>query len=189
MKTTNQTLTEQTVELLRNRITSSGLSPGEPFATEAELAGEFKVSRPVLREAISRLRAVGLLESRQCVGLIVARPDPVALFEQAVQDWALDSIDLQQLGELRYALEIGAVELAVRRANVGQLSRLAELAEEFAKTLTEKSPARSTDRVELDFHQTILQATGNIMLMRMHRVITAFFARSAEENEAWNAHG
>ncbi len=189
MKTTNQTLTEQTVELLRNRITSSGLSPGDTFATEAELAGEFKVSRSVLREAISRLRAVGLLESRQCVGLIVTRPDPVALFERAVQDGELDIIDLRQLGELRYTLEVGAVELAVRRADVGQLSRLAELAEEFAKTLTEKSPARSTDRVELDFHQSILQATGNVMLMRMHRVITTFFARNAEENEAWNAHG
>ena len=109
-------LTDQTTRRLREMVISSGLKPGEVFGREAELGQKLGVSRSILREAINRLRALGLLESRQCVGLVVGKPDPVALFEQAFEAGLMDSLDMADLAELRYTLEIGAVELVVRRA-------------------------------------------------------------------------
>jgi DNA-binding FadR family transcriptional regulator len=173
--------------VLREIVAASGLEAGELFAVEAELEKELNVSRPVLREAVSRLRALGILRSRQGVGLIVAKPDPIALFEQAITGYAVDSVDLAQLGELRYSLEIGAVELVVKRATRAQLARLAELAEEFARSHAGEPSARMIDDVEMAFHCTILESTHNATLMRMHYVLAAFFVRSAKEVEGYAA--
>lgn len=168
-------------------IASSGLKPGDVLAREAELGEKFGVSRSILREAINRLRALGLLESRQCVGLVISKPDPVALFEQAFESGLMDSLDMAELAELRYTLEIGAVELVVRRATPEQLARLDELANEFAACESGRRPQRSIDDIELDFHGTYLEASHSSMLMRMHYVITSFFRRAAREMPDWDA--
>ena len=178
-------LTEQTVASLQEMVAQSGLGPGEPFAVEADLEKKLNVSRVVLREAVSRLRALGILQSRQGVGLIVSKPDPVMLFEQAIAGYALDSVDIAQLAELRYCIEIGAVELAVTRAVEGQLARLTELAEELAECHAGRSSGRVINDVELDFHSTMLQATHSPMVMRMHRVLAVFFVRSVKETDLY----
>ena len=108
----NLNRTEQTLASLEKMIASSGLEPGEPFAVEAELEKKLNVSRAVVREAVSRLRALGILEGRQGVGLIIAKPDPVALFEQAIKSCTLDSMHLAHLisnqrGELNSQREKG----------------------------------------------------------------------------------
>jgi len=103
--------TEQVVEQLEELIRSSDLEVGDAFATEAELQERFNVSRHVIRDAVGRLRALGILDSRQSLGLIVARADPAGLFEKAINSWGPGSADLKELGLLRYALEIGVVEL------------------------------------------------------------------------------
>lgn len=166
-------------------VASSGIKPGEPFATEAELEIKLGVSRSILREAISGLRALGFLESRQGVGLIVDRPDPVGLFEQVFESWVTDLLDLRDLRELRYALEIGAVDLAVQRATEDQVARLDALAEEFAQHVAAQPGSRSCGDIELDFHRTILEATHNTLLMRMHHVVAAYFIRAAREVPGW----
>jgi len=73
-------LTEQTVKNILEMIEKSSLREGDFFATESELEEKFQISRPVLREALSRIRALGFLESRKRKGLIVSKPDPINLF-------------------------------------------------------------------------------------------------------------
>jgi len=186
-ETTN--LTDQTVRRLMKMIGDSGLKPGQAFAREGDLEKKLKVSRPVLREAVSRLRALGILRSRQCVGLIIAKPDPVELFGAPLQSWSADALDLSELAELRYTLEIGAVELAARRATPEQLQRLMELAEEFDRFKPGKSVTRSIDDIELDFHRTILEATHNSTLTRMHHILAVYFLRSQREVPGWDLSG
>jgi GntR family transcriptional regulator, transcriptional repressor for pyruvate dehydrogenase complex len=180
-------LTDQTVTALVNIIASSGLAPGAPLAVEAELEKKLNVSRSILREAVSRLRGLGILDSRQGVGLIVAKPDPVALFAQAVRSYALDAMDLAELGELRYALEIGAMDLAVSRATPEQVTRLAALAEDFAERYAGKRLERTIDDIELEFHGTILEAAQNATLGRLHYVLAAFFQRRVRESVGYSA--
>ena len=170
-------LADKTADRLRTMIASSGLAPGDVFATEAELERKLKVSRPVVREAVSRIRALGLLDSRQCVGLIVANPDPIALFEKGFEGWVLNSLNLQQLAEFRYTLEVGAIALATVRASKKQLALLSELARKLKKEASAKSPNKTVD-VDLEFHCTLLKSTHNDMLIRMHNVVTAFFMRA-----------
>ena len=63
------TLSDQVTEVLLSRIESGQLKPGEKLPPEVVLAPEFGVSRTVIREAISRLKHEGLVESRQGSGV------------------------------------------------------------------------------------------------------------------------
>ena len=177
----NLSLTEQTVASINEMILLSGVRPGDRFGNEADLERKLGVSRVVVREAVSRLRALGMLESRQGLGLIVGKPDPFGLLEQTLARHTLDSADLLALEELRYVLEVGAVELAVKRAAAAQVERLAALAEELAECCTGSPSARTVDDVEMDFHRTILEATHSAMLERMHPVLAVVFSRKERE--------
>ncbi|MDP7163119.1 MAG: FCD domain-containing protein [Phycisphaerae bacterium] len=79
-----------------------------------------------------------------------------------------------------------AGSFAAKRATEAQLTDLRRLAGEFSQCLKAPPLGRPSDDIEMDFHRTILEATQNKILVRMHHVLAAFFARSARENESWN---
>ena len=82
-------LSDQVTEALLSRIESGRLKPGEKLPPEAALASEFGVSRTVVREAISRLKQEGLVESRQGSGVFV-RLQP-AINSLKIDDSVLES--------------------------------------------------------------------------------------------------
>lgn len=182
MHTTKSNLTELVVAKIQQMVLASGLEPGQPFMYEKDLEQKLNVSRQILREALSRLRALGILESRKRVGLIIAKPDPINLFGLAIDSLLYDSMDLKELGELRFSLEIGAVELSARRATPTQVHDLFMLADEFCRHSSRSDGDRCIDDIEIDFHRTILEASGNQMIYRMHHILALFFVRSNQEN-------
>ena len=70
-----ETLTQQLVKALTGRIHEGRLKPGDRLPSEQELIEEFSVSRTVVREAISSLKATGLVASQQGVGAFVLQAD------------------------------------------------------------------------------------------------------------------
>lgn len=120
---------------------------------------------------------MGILESRKRVGLIVAKPDVVGLFEFAVRNLGRNSDDLWEIGELRYAVELGAIELAAKYASDDQLKRLLGFAEEM------DSPCGPSDAIELDFHRTILESTQNSIIAGMCGVLETFFKGRYRDEE------
>ncbi len=104
-------LAAQAVQRILDMIAESGLQPGQPFATEAELERKLGVSR-------------------RNVGLVVSKPDPVELFESAFGHYLFDSTDMVELGEFRYALGVGLIELVVQRATPEQRDTLRRRADE-----------------------------------------------------------
>ena len=80
--------------------------------------------------------------------------------------------------ELQRLIELGA--LFSRREDGKGLAR------EFAECIFAVAPKRSADDIELDFHRTILEASHNKMISRMHHVISAYFLRAAREMADWD---
>lgn len=166
---------QQLAERIRRRIERSKLSDGALFMTEAEVAEEYGVSRTVAREAVGRLRTLGLLEGRQRKGLIVRRPDPVKLFSATLPSLAQSKEDLIDVTKLRYALEVGAVELAVKNATEDQIHRLVGLAAEI-KVAVQAGGSPSDERdLDLAFHSLLLEMTGSTLIAEMQRVLVQFF--------------
>jgi GntR family transcriptional repressor for pyruvate dehydrogenase complex len=71
-------LSDQVAEQLSAEITQGRLAPGDKLPTEARLVEQFAVSRTVVREAVSRLKSLGLVDSRQGSGVFVRQQLPFA---------------------------------------------------------------------------------------------------------------
>jgi GntR family transcriptional regulator, transcriptional repressor for pyruvate dehydrogenase complex len=117
------TLSDQVAQALLARIESGQLEPGEKLPPEAALAPEFGVSRTVVREAISRLKQGGLVESRQGSGVFVSLQPAVSPLK--IDDSVIESREaVLQIVELRRAIESEAAALAAQRRSSSQLAEI-----------------------------------------------------------------
>ncbi|WP_435112211.1 FadR/GntR family transcriptional regulator [Nocardiopsis synnemataformans] len=142
---------------LRNGITRGIWQPGELLPAEGELATRFEVSRTVVREAISRLRAAGLVETRRGRGSsVLARP--------AAQDFtgSLGTVrsrhDRLQMLELRLGIEVEAAALAAVRRTDAALDAIDAALRRLAAVRTGASAAVDAD---FAFHRAVAAATDN----------------------------
>lgn len=160
---------------IRKRIQNERLEDGEFFMTEAQLATEYGVSRTVTREAVSRLQAIGLLEGRKRKGLIVRRPDPLRLFQNSLPSFATSPDDWRDLAQLRYALEVGSIELAIEAATDEQLACLTQIERSLEAAVQQDLTSATAVDLDLKFHSYILEMTGSRMIAGMQHVLAQFF--------------
>lgn len=171
-------------ERIRHRIQSAEFTDGDFFLTEAELADEYNVSRRIAREAVNRLCALGLLEGRKRIGLIVRHPDPVEVWANCLPSLARSQEKLAELAQFRYALEVGAVELAIKNASEEQIEQLAALAEEFKLIARKKNSRKKRIEVERQFHGLILQMSGSSLIADMQKLLATLFENSYPARES-----
>jgi len=164
---------QQLADKIQQQIEQSQLPDGELFMTEAEIASTFAASRTVVREAVGRLRTIGLLEGRQKKGLIVRRPDPVKLFASSLTSYS--NHDAAELAQLRYAIEVGAIELAVKNATDEQVQQLSHLADQIKLAAGSRSSRKTETKLDIQFHSLLLEMTGSKLIADMQRVLVDFF--------------
>ncbi|QDU51965.1 FadR/GntR family transcriptional regulator [Gimesia panareensis] len=176
MKTDSQqnTMSTQLAEKIRSRIVQEQLPAGHVFMTEGQLAEEYQVSRTIVREAVSRLRALGILDGKQRKGLVVRRPDLVQLLSESLPLLTVSQNDRDELKLLRYVLEIGAIELAVRNATSAQLDQLDSLVEEMQSCAERQEWDRSVE-LDLAFHTLVLEMTDSRYVAGMQQILAEYF--------------
>jgi DNA-binding FadR family transcriptional regulator len=175
-------LAERAAHRIRHEIHKRKLKPGDTIGTEGELATLLGVSRCAIREAVGRLRGLGLVGSRQCKGLVVAQADPAEVMRLVMPSYAVDGASFADLAEMRYCIEMGSVDIAIARQTEEEMAKLVRLGQEHAAA---DNPALA-DEIDIEFHKTILSATRNNLLESMHYVISSFFYRSQVEFPEWN---
>lgn len=153
-------LTEQVGHDLLARIEEGALQPGDRLPTERELMAHYGVSRTVIREAMSSLRASGRLSTQQGRGAFIQAPAEPPLHLQAARIATLE--DVLSLLEIRLALESEAASLAAQRRTPEQLAELQEVLQQFDPGDAERSAA--ADR---QFHLTIARLSGNAHFARL----------------------
>lgn len=142
----------QLVQLIESRQ----LKVNDRLPSEAELARRFGVSRPIVREALSRLQALGLTESRAGLGTFVAS-NVTRLTLSFGQYSASD------LNEIRRHVEVPAARLAAIRCTADDVDRLqVSLAEHESAATPEEAVA-----TDVRFHCTIARATHNSLFVRL----------------------
>lgn len=156
---------------LEARIRGGELVAGEQLPTEKLLAERFGVSRPVVREAIARLKADGLVSTRQGAGAFVADRPTGQSFRVA----AAVPEDIHHVFELREMIEVAAAELAARRRTEADLAALRDLIAAMDDAL-----ARGIDGSAIDdaFHTSIAAATKNPLVERFVEFLGAHFSDS-----------
>ncbi|BBX32883.1 GntR family transcriptional regulator [Mycolicibacterium mageritense] len=140
---------------LKDKILAGDLPPGHKLPSEAELIDEFGVSRTVVREAVTRLRAEGLVETFQGRGsFVLAVPEPTSFtVESAAIRTHRDVLDMV---DFRLGVECEAAALAAARIDAAG-------ADAVRAALAAFGTATPDDAVEADFrfHRAVAAASGN----------------------------
>ncbi len=156
----SKSLADQVAEFISGQITRGAFLAGDVLPSETVLAGEFGVSRTVIREALARLKYDGLLESQKRTGAVI-------LDHSERRTFRLDEIDIEnkddlgRLYEFRGILEKDIAALAAERHSESQMSRLSDALLGMERAIDEGSDGSAED---LAFHRILAEAARNSYL-------------------------
>lgn len=176
-------LSEQLADVLTASISDGQLDVGQRLPTEGQLTERFGVSRTVVREALSRLKMLGLIESRQGSGaFVIQRLSTLKTQLVLTPDGSIDAV--MQMVEVRRALEAESAGLAAARRTAQDIRQI-----KSALLAIERAVAAGGDGVLQDvaFHSAIATAAGNPFLLATLAYLNQFLldaTRVTRANEA-----
>ena len=168
------TLADGVEDSLLRYIRSSGLAVGDALPKEEELAERLRVSRHIVREGLSRLKTLGLIESRRRRGMTLARPNAFAGVSKLAAARLFSDGECREMMGLRVVMELGMAEFVFRRKTPELVAELRRYA----------GGARSVHSItqEIAFHTKLFSIGGNAMANRFQRILaTAFDSHRREE--------
>jgi GntR family transcriptional repressor for pyruvate dehydrogenase complex len=158
---------EEIMEQIRQMITRGDLQPGDKLPSERELAETLGVSRTSVREALTALGALGILDVRPGEGTFIKRSSDTQTFEPLTLLLAVERNPEAQLMEVRRILETESAALAAQRATADDVTKI-ELALQVMKNADSVQEAVEAD---LRFHYAIAEATKNPVLLRIMNTV------------------
>ena len=149
-------LVQEVMNDLSAKIQRGLYQPGEKLPTEPVVMAEQGVSRTVVREAMSRLQAAGLVETRHGVGTFVLAPPARTPADVLATNLTVN--DVLAMLELRISVETEAAGLAALRRSEEQLVLMRRALDDFDENA---SRGESSVNADFQFHLQIALATGN----------------------------
>ena len=173
LKRIDQRTMADLVELqLRDYLRKKSFKPGDPLPSEQQLADSLGVSRNVVREALSRLRMLGIVETKKKRGMLLSRPDILGSFERVLDPLIMDTGTLQDLFELRLTLEVGLADILYKRKTAKDVAELEAIA--VRQQVTVGKPSWRIKH-EIAFHGKLYQMTGNDTMQRFQHMLLPIF--------------
>ncbi len=156
------------VDLLQNQK----LSVGDVIPIEIELAAALGVSRTVIREALTRLRIMGLIESKKKKGSVITSPDIFGLMSKSMNPHILAPETLKEIFEIRLVLEIGMADLLFHRITKEDIAALRQI-------VSDEPPATQYHLFniehEIAFHGKLYEIAGNETLKKFQKMLLPIF--------------
>ncbi|WP_149239644.1 FadR/GntR family transcriptional regulator [Dyadobacter sp. 32] len=162
-------MTDRVENILREYFTDNAFKPGDSLPNELEMAQKLNVSRNVVREALSRLRMLGMIEARPRRGMIMAQPDLLAGMEKVLNPFLLSQDNLKDIFELRLILEMGISEFLFARKTDKDLDELEAIVNK------QKHPTLVSKEEEILFHGKLYEMTGNDTFNRFQTLLMPTF--------------
>ena len=156
------------VELLQQQK----LKVGDSIPKEIELSQALGVSRTVIREALLRLRMMGLIESKKKKGAVITSPDLFGIMNKSMNPHILDQETLKEIFEIRLVLEIGMADLLYLRIKPADI-------EQLYKIVANEPPAAQYHLFniehEIAFHGKLYEITGNNTMKKFQKMLLPVF--------------
>jgi len=145
---------------------------GDSIPKELELTQALGVSRTVIREALLRLRMIGLIDSKKKRGAVITSPDLVSILEKSMNPQILDTTTLKEIFEMRLSLEIGMADLIINRVTPEDIAEL--------KMIVSGEPQETSHEIfmieqEIRFHGKLYDITGNETLRKFQKMLLPVF--------------
>src|SRR5262245_55570659 len=171
MKPTSQNghnLSERVTQYLLKHIHDNDLKPGDRVPSEVQVSSVLGISRGVVRQAYHSLRTAGILEIAMGRSPRVGELSHTAFTPVLLHALSTDQVSVEDVLELRLAVEIHAAELAATHRNLAQVEGLKRLVEGMRKAVTDLDRFA---RLDVRFHQLIGKATGNTLFEIFSRTL------------------
>lgn len=162
-----QSLAETVQERLLAFVQSGEVRPGAALPSQHELARRLNVSRPILREAMQGLAALGVIEIRAGSGCYVLDPRPATDFESWFDSFSHEGAI--QVLEARKVVEVELAGFAAVRATDEDFAVMDAILDRLKRSVARGRP---TAQITSDFHQALSRAGRNEPLFRMAQLLT-----------------
>lgn len=163
----SNTLVDLVEEKLLQYLKNNNYCIGNTIPNEAELASSLGVARSVLREALSRLKMIGMIESRTRRGMIIKEPSLLGGMKRLIDPRNLSEKTLCNLLEFRIMLETGMTYKLFENLNNKYLKELEEILNmEDALGYNEYST-----KSEINFHSKLYEITNNSTITEFEQII------------------
>ncbi len=178
----NHTLVDWVESRIIKEIKDSKLTAGTEIPSEQELSEKYDVGRNVVREALSRLRMLGLIESRKRRGIVVSEPDVMYGFQKVINPYMLGKETILDLLAMRVSLEIGSANLIINNITDKDIEELKHIV----------AKERDIDGMKVDigmereFHSKIYAISGNRVMRDFLNTIIPVFKYVNENFEDFN---
>ena len=180
MKTIERmSIVEQVIQNLIFYIEDNHCAPGDKMPTEKEICERLGVGRSTVREAYRMLQAMGRVEAIQGKGVFVTDVEEQNK-ESGINWFKQHGNSMIDFMEIRTALEVMGVRLAVHRASGADIKKLEEIHQSFLKAIKEKN---ENDMASYDeaFHNQIAFMTHNTLMVKIQEVLAECFSECRVE--------
>lgn len=163
---------------IREYIASNHLQPGDRLPGESWFAAQLGVGRPLVRESLQGMEAVGVVETRKGVGRFVGKFEAESYLNHFTTDVLLRSFNERELEETRCLLEISAVTTAVERLTDDDLDQIkAHIA------VLRDHAGRHVEHFESDIgmHRTIMSRADNRIIAALLDAVYSLAASRTRE--------
>lgn len=144
-------------------ITAQSLKPGAQLPSINRLAEDFGVSNGTMREALTRLSALGLLDVHHGKGIFIPETSATDLFRAIAWKPIIEGVSVSEVLDARVAVESMTSRLAAARADAALQAEIDGFVERMETALA-KNDAEEFIRLDERFHDTIAKASGNRLL-------------------------
>lgn len=155
---------EEVAESLIEMIKIQNLQPGDKLDSVEQLAENFGVGLSAIREAISGLRSMGVVETKQGKGTFVKSLDLSQFVLPVRTTFLMRMEDTKELYEMRKILESGMAGTAAKQHEPGDLAAIEQALSKMENAEGNEKKAANAD---LEFHRAIANATHNKLLMQL----------------------
>ena len=169
----NLSLVDKVELRLKEYFKENNLKIGDSIPKELEFAEALGVSRTVIREALLRLRTIGVIESKKRKGMVLTQPDIIQNFEKSIEYNLLGEDALVDIFELRLILEMGMADLLFARKTKEDLKELDKVVAKQEKDDI-KTSFFSLEH-EIAFHGKLYQMSNNSTLQRFQDLLLPVF--------------
>ncbi|MEL7588817.1 MAG: FCD domain-containing protein [Prolixibacteraceae bacterium] len=165
------TLVDQVEEKILNYIVDQKLTLGSDIPPELTLAENLNVGRNVVREALSRLRMLGIVESRKHKGMVLREPDIMKCFSKVINPYLLSKHSILDLLDFRVSIESGISELIVDNITDEDIKELERIVERHVYQEDMKLKVEN----EIEFHSKLYRITGNQAIIDFQEMVLPLF--------------
>ncbi|MFV0589880.1 MAG: FadR/GntR family transcriptional regulator [Draconibacterium sp.] len=175
------TLADQVEGKIIEYIKENHLVPGDSLPNEMQFSEMMGISRNVVREALSRLRMLGLIQSRTKRGIIVTEPPLLNGFKKVLDPNLLSIKTIKEMMGMRIALEIGIAEFLFSNITESDISDLEQI--------VSRQQAIGINNLSVEdemlFHTKIYEIAGNDFILQFNRLMHPVFEFSKENYESY----